>query len=56
MHFAMHAFSSHAEVLNKVTPIDLLEQSAVLFSLTGWLLRGAVEKVRVSLKPNRCAP
>ncbi len=39
MHFAMHAFSSHAEVLNKVTPIDLLVQSAVLFSLTGWLLR-----------------
>ncbi len=39
MHFAMHAFSSHVEVLNKVTPIDLLVQSAVLFSLTGWLCR-----------------
>ena len=37
MHFAIHAFSSHVEVLNKVTPIDLLAQSAVLFSLTGWL-------------------
>ncbi len=36
MHFAMHAFSSHVEVLNKVTPIDLPVQSAVLFSLTGW--------------------
>ncbi len=36
MHFAMHAFSSHVEVLNEVTPIDLLVQSAVLFSLTGW--------------------
>ncbi len=36
MHFAMHAFSSYVEVLNKVTPIDLLVQSAVLFSLTGW--------------------
>ena len=39
MHFAMHAFSSHVEVLNKVTPIDLLVQSAVLFSLTGWSCR-----------------
>ena len=39
MHFAIHAFSSHVEVLNKVTPIDLLVQSAVLFSLTGWLCR-----------------
>ncbi len=44
MHFAMHAFSSHVEVLNKVTPIDLLAQSAALFSLTEWLLRGTVEK------------
>ncbi len=37
MHFAMHAISNHVEVLNKVTPIDLPVQSAVLLSLTGWL-------------------
>ena len=30
MHFAMHAFNNHAEVLHSVTPIDLLAQSAVL--------------------------
>ena len=45
MHFAMHAFSSHVEVLNKVTPIDLPVQSAVLFSPMGWSQRRAVEKV-----------
>ena len=61
MHFAMHAFSSHVEVLNKITPIDLLAQSAVLFSLTGWLQRGAVEKVfhrvvgaDLYVRPNTC--
>ena len=30
MHFVMHAFSNHVEVLNNVTPIDLPAQSAVL--------------------------
>ncbi len=30
MHFVMHAFSNHVEVLHSVTPIDLLAQSAVL--------------------------
>ena len=30
MHFVIHVFSNHAEVLNSVTPIDLLDQSAVL--------------------------
>ena len=35
MHFTMHASRSHDEVLNKVTPIDLPVQSAVLLSLTG---------------------
>ena len=30
MHFVMHAFSNHAVVLQNVTPIDLLAQSAVL--------------------------
>ena len=39
MDFAMYAFSSHVKVLHKVTPIDRLVQSAVLFSLTGWLCR-----------------
>ena len=52
MHFAMHAFSSHVEVLNEVTPIDLLVQSAVLFSLTGWS-PGAVEKVSSACNRNR---
>ena len=37
MHFAMYAFSNHVQILHNVTPIDLLVQSAVLFSLTGWL-------------------
>ena len=36
MHFAMYAFSNHVQVLHNVTPIDLLVQSAVLFSRTGW--------------------
>ncbi len=30
MHFVMHAFNNHAEVLHSVTPIDLLAQSVVL--------------------------
>ena len=30
MHFVMHAFNNHVEVLHNVTPIDLLVQSAVL--------------------------
>ena len=30
MHFVMHAFSNHVEVLHNVTPIDLLVQVAVL--------------------------
>ena len=30
VHFAMHAFSNHVEVLHNVTPIDLPVQSAVL--------------------------
>ena len=30
MHFVMHAFNNHAEVPHDVTPIDLLDQSAVL--------------------------
>ncbi len=29
MHFAMHAFSSHVEVLNEVTPIEPVGQSAI---------------------------
>ncbi len=56
MHFAMHAFSSHVEVLNEVTPIDLLVQSAVLFSLTGWLPRGAVEKVSTNRRGGLTCP
>ena len=50
MHFAMYAFSNHVEILNKVTPIDLLVQSAVLFSLTGWLCREAVKKVSTNCR------
>ena len=30
MHFVIYAFSNHVGVLNTVTPIDLLVQSAVL--------------------------
>ncbi len=30
MHFVIHGFSNHFEVLHDVTPIDLLDQSAVL--------------------------
>ena len=30
MHFVMYSFSNHIEVLHNVTPIDLLDQSAVL--------------------------
>ena len=30
MHFVMYAFSNHVRVLHNVTPIDLLDQSAVL--------------------------
>ncbi len=30
MHFVMHAFNNHVEVPHDVTPIDLLDQSAVL--------------------------
>ncbi len=30
MHFVIHVFSNHVEVLHSVTPIDLLAQSAVL--------------------------
>ena len=30
MHFVIHVFSSHVEVLHSVTPIDLLAQSVVL--------------------------
>ena len=30
MHFVMYAFSNHIEVLHNVTPINLLDQSAVL--------------------------
>ena len=30
MHFVIHAFNNHAEVLHSVTPTDLLDQSAVL--------------------------
>ncbi len=30
MHFVMYAFSNHVGVLQNVTPIDLLAQSAVL--------------------------
>ncbi len=30
MHFVIHVFSNHAEVLHSVTPIDLLAQSAAL--------------------------
>ena len=30
MHFVIHAFSNHVEVLHNVTPIDLPAQSAVL--------------------------
>ena len=30
MHFVMHAFCNHAEVLHNVTPIVLLQQTAVL--------------------------
>ncbi len=30
MHFVIHVFSNHFEVLHDVTPIDLLDQSAVL--------------------------
>ena len=30
MHFVMHAFSNHVEVLHNVMPLDLLVQSAVL--------------------------
>ena len=30
MHFVMHAFSNHVEVLHNVTPLDLLVQVAVL--------------------------
>ena len=32
LHFAMHALRNHVEVLRNVTPIDLLVQSAILFS------------------------
>ena len=45
MHFVMHAFSSHIEVLNEVMPIDLLVQSAVLFSLTGWFTTACAAKL-----------
>ncbi len=34
MHFVIHVFSNHFEVLHDVTPIDLLDQSAFLFSTT----------------------
>ena len=50
MHFAMHAFSNHVQVLHNVTPIDLLVQSAVLFSLTGWLSK-CLYKVRCRYIP-----
>ena len=30
MHFVIHVFSNHAEVLHSVTPIDLPVQSAIL--------------------------
>ena len=30
MHFVMHAFNNHVEVLHNVTPIDLPAQLAVL--------------------------
>ena len=30
MHFVMHAFNNHVGILHNVTPIDLLDQSAVL--------------------------
>ena len=30
MHFVIHVFSNHVMVLHDVTPIDLLDQSAVL--------------------------
>ncbi len=30
MHFVIYAFSNYVEVLHNVTPIDLLDQSAVL--------------------------
>ena len=53
MHFAMYAFSNHAEVLNKVTPIDLLVQSAVLFSLTGWSLGSCTMSRRLTYRFNR---
>ena len=56
MHFAMYAFSNHVQVLHNVTPIDLLVQSAVLFSLTGWLCRGAVEKVSTNRRAVHSPP
>ena len=30
MHFVINAFNTHIKVLHSVTPIDLLDQSAVL--------------------------
>ncbi len=35
MHFAMHAFSSHVEILNEVTPIEPVGQSVALLCLYG---------------------
>ena len=31
MHFVMHAFNNHVEVMHNATSIDLLAQSAALF-------------------------
>ncbi len=36
MHFVMHAFSNHVRVLNKVMPIDLPAQSAILLFNNLW--------------------
>ena len=42
MHVAMHAFSSHVEVLNKVTPIEPLGQSATLMSARNNAFAGTI--------------
>ena len=51
MHFAMYVFSNHGQALHNVTPIDLLVQSAVLLSLTGWSRRVCTSAVSVHSPP-----
>ena len=49
-HFVMRAFNNHVKVLDNVTPIDLLVQSAVLSDGVVYIIiwRGAIEMIRGS--------